>query len=257
MTSFSLLRRTVVGSAFVLLLTGAGHAAEGFVDTFERFDPHRWYVSDGWRNGDHMNCNWSKRDVAIGNGKARLRFIARTVAVRENTCAEIQTRDRFGFGTYETRLRTPVGSGVIAAFFTYMGVPRDEQHNEIDLEFMLKDPALLQLNTHVDGKGGNEHMVRLDEPADEGFRNYAFIWEPERIVFFVDGQEVHRIEDPKKIPQEPKKIFFSIWGSDTLSAWMGRFEAPAKPLFFEIDRISFTPLGEACPDDATACAPRS
>ena len=235
---------------------GSAWAAEGFVDTFDTFDRERWYVSDGWTNGDHQNCEWSRGEFAVTGGRARLTFAARKTESRAHACAEIQTRKRFGHGTYEARLRTPAGSGLNAAFFTYIGPPADVPHDEIDFEFLLKDTSLLQLNAHVAGVGGNEHMVDLSAPADGAFHDYAFVWEPERIAFFVDGRLVHTIDDPAKVPTRAAKIFFSLWGTDTLTAWMGPFRSPERPLVMEIERVSFTPLGETCPPDASVCGAR-
>lgn len=238
------------------LCSAAANAAEAFVDTFDTFDPVRWYVSDGWSNGDHQNCEWSNREVRVRDGQVHLRFTSRPMPLRRHACAEIQSRARYGYGTYEARLRTPAGSGLNAAFFTYTGKPGNGPHDEVDFEFLLKDPRLLQFNTHVDGKGGNERVVELDQPADRGFRTYAFVWRPESIRFFVDGREMHRVDDPTKVPSRPSKIFFSLWGTDTLTAWMGPFEASMRPRALVVDRVSFTPLGEACPPGASVCAKR-
>lgn len=37
----------------------------GFVEEFETLDEGRWYVSDGWTNGPHQNCTWSRDAVQV------------------------------------------------------------------------------------------------------------------------------------------------------------------------------------------------
>jgi endo-1,3-1,4-beta-glycanase ExoK len=48
------------------------------------------------------------------------------------------------------------------------------------------------------------------------------------------------------IPTNPQRVFFSLWGSDTLTDWMGPFVAPAGPIAMEVDWVAFTAQGEAC-----------
>ncbi|MNL59144.1 Endo-1,3-1,4-beta-glycanase ExoK precursor [compost metagenome] len=51
--------------------------------------------------------------------------------------------------------------------------------------------------------------------------------------------------DPSKIPTNAQKIFFSLWGTDTLSDWMGTFNYKG-PTALQIDRIAFTAPGDKC-----------
>lgn len=233
----------------------ASAMGDAFVEEFDALDPARWYVSDGWNNGDHQNCDWSADRVEVADGALRLSFAPDPTPDRQYRCGELQSRALYGPGTFEVRMRAPAGSGMVAAFFTYGGPPHGPTHDEIDVELLLKDPSGVQFNTYRDGRGGNERVVSLSPPADAGFHDYAFVWEPGRVTFFVDGERRHAIEGPGVVPVEPGKIFLSLWGSDTLRSWLGPFQAPASPLTMEVERVLFTPLGEPCPATATACAP--
>jgi endo-1,3-1,4-beta-glycanase ExoK len=53
------------------------------------------------------------------------------------------------------------------------------------------------------------------------------------------------VTDPSKIPTNPQKIFFSLWGTDTLSNWMGRF-AYTQPATLEVERLAYTAVGAPC-----------
>ncbi|TIV14670.1 MAG: glycosyl hydrolase family protein, partial [Mesorhizobium sp.] len=101
-------------------------SAPSFVDNFSNFSQSRWFVSDGWTNGAHQNCTWSKDLVRLSDGVLSLSFEKRKLKDREFACAEIQTKQRYGYGVYEARMKTGTGSGLNAAFFSYIG-PQDKQ----------------------------------------------------------------------------------------------------------------------------------
>ncbi|MEW9617611.1 glycoside hydrolase family 16 protein [Shinella sp. S4-D37] len=223
---------------------GAGGAS--FVEEFDTLDKTLWYVSDGWNNGAHQNCTWSKDQVAVKDGRLRLSFDAAKAGERDYACGEVQTRKRYGYGTYEVRMKAATGPGLNSAFFTYIGPADKKPHDEIDFEVLGKDTSRVQLNQYVAGKGGNEKLVPLAAPADGGFNDYAFVWQKERLRYYVNGALVHEVTNPAALPDNAQKVFLSLWGSDTLTGWMGRF-AFAGPTTLEVERVAFTAEGDACP----------
>jgi endo-1,3-1,4-beta-glycanase ExoK len=223
----------------------AAAAGESFVEEFERLDTSFWYVSDGWSNGSHQNCTWSKRQVRLQGGKLQLGFEAAKAGEREYACGEIQTRARYGHGTYEVRMKAGKGSGKNSAFFTYIGPTDKKPHDEIDFEVLGKNPRQVQVNQYISAKGGNEKLVDLDAGADETFIDYAFIWEADRLRYFVNGELVKEVTDASKIPPNDQKIFLSFWGSDNLQNWMGPFSYDG-PSAMEVERVAFTAQGDEC-----------
>ncbi|MDO1584178.1 glycoside hydrolase family 16 protein [Rhizobium oryzicola] len=233
----------------LLLLSGSASAQEplgsSFVENFDRLDPSIWYISDGWNNGGHQNCQWSKDAVKVENGRLVLTFQAADVKDRQYACGEIQTLKRFSYGTYEIRMKAATGSGLNSAFFSYIGPTDKKPHDEIDFEVLGKNTAQVQVNQYINGKAGNEKLVPVAGGADKAYNDYAFIWEENRLRFFVNGKLVQDVTDKAKIPTNPQKIFASLWGTDTLKDWMGTF-AYNGPVQMEVDRIAFTKLGESC-----------
>lgn len=227
-------------SAFAQTATGAS-----FVDTFSQLDQKRWYISDGWNNGPHQNCNWAKDQVKVEDGHLVLGFEQRQTKDRSYVCGELQTRERFGFGTYEIRMKAASGSGLNSAFFTYIGPTDKQQHDEIDFEVLGKNTAQVQLNQYVNGKGGNEKLVPVAGGADQAFNDYAFVWEKDRLRYYVNGKLVHEVTDATKIPQTPQKIFASLWGTDTLKDWMGAFSYNG-PVSMQVERIAYTAPDQKC-----------
>lgn len=238
--------------ATMLLFAAAPTAAEplgkgrSFVDEFDRLDKRRWYVSDGWVNGDHQNCLWSADQVWVDGGKLRLSFAGRASRERRYACAEVQSKERYGYGVYEARLKAVAGSGLNTGFFTYIGPAHKEPWHEIDFEILGKDTSTVQLNRFIDGKGGHEKVVALPGAAEEGYHDYAFVWEKGRLRYFVDGDLVQTVSAPEKLPSRAMKIYVTLWASDTLTSWMGAFREPGRPLAASVERVSFTALGEPC-----------
>lgn len=232
-----------------------GANGKSFLDDFDQLDDRIWYVSDGWNNGPHQNCTWSKQQAKVVDGVLQLTFEERKEGERNFACGEIQTRKRFGYGTYEARLQTADGSGLNSAFFTYIGPADKKPHDEIDFEVLGKNTAKVQLNQYVAAKGGNEFLADVPGDANRGFNDYAFVWEKDRLRYYVNGELVHEVTDPAKIPSNAQKIFFSLWGTDTLNDWMGTFSYK-EPVKLQIDRVAFTAAGDECQfAESVACRP--
>ncbi|MDK4701401.1 glycoside hydrolase family 16 protein [Rhizobium sp. CNPSo 4062] len=219
---------------------------QSFVDNFERLDTSRWYISDGWNNGAYQNCTWSRKQVSVKDGTLQLQFTQSKTGDRNYACGEIQTMKRYGYGTYEARYRTAKGPGLNSAFFTYIGPTDKKPHDEIDFEVLGKNPGQVQVNQYISAKGGNEKLVPVAGGADQDFNDYAFVWEKDRLRYYVNGKLVQEVTDPSKIPTNAQKIFFSLWGTDTLSGWMGKFAYSGEPATMEIKRVAFTAAGEKC-----------
>lgn len=249
-TSYAHLRRLTLVTLSLAGIAGNAMAQKGasgssFMDNFDELNTGFWYVSDGWNNGPHQNCTWSKKQVNVVNGVLELTFRDGKAGDRNFVCGEIQTRKRFGYGTYEARIKTADGSGLNSAFFTYIGPADKQPHDEIDFEVLGKNPAKVQINQYISAKGGNEHLADVPGGADQGFNDYAFVWEKNRIRYYVNGELVHEVTDPAKIPTNAQKIFFSLWGTDTLTDWMGVFSY-MEPTKLQVDRVAFTAPGDEC-----------
>ena len=230
-----------------------GASGTSFVENFDTLDTARWYISDGWDNGAHQNCTWSKNQVGVADGSLELTFERKTLGKRDYVCGEIQTRKRFGYGTYEVRMKSAEASGLNSAFFTYIGPTDKQPHDEIDFEVLGKDTSRVQLNQYISAKGGNEKLVNVPGGASSQLNDYAFVWEKDRLRYFINGRMVHEVTDPAKIPPNAQKIFLSLWGTDTLKDWMGAFSYAA-PSKMQIDRIAFTAAGDACQfKESVAC----
>jgi len=219
-----------------------GMDQDGFVEDFTTLDRDRWFVSDGWSNGPHQSCQWSARAVNIQGGVLRLSLDRESSSSDDYICAEIQSEERFGYGAFEAVVRIPFASGTNSNFFTFIGPPQNQPHNEIDFEFIARTGPTLQTNTYVEGTGGNEALTPVADPDD--WHEIAFIWEPDRLRWFLDGILIRDV-DRDKVPDLPQKIYLSTWSTTVLTDWLGPFQWDG-PLVFQVDRVSYTPLGAEC-----------
>ena len=228
-----------------------------FVEHFARLDPNLWYISDGWSNGPQQNCTWSKSALAIDkSGGLDLKYIPPGKAGDKALCAEVQTKKWFRYGTFEARMKSAPGSGLNAAFFSFTGAIHKQPHDEIDFERLTRAPNLVWLNRYVSGNDfGDGQYYHFAPASDDDYHNYAFIWAPDSLKWYVDGVLVRK--ETAHVPTHPMKIYFSHWGSDTLKNWMGPFKQPTAPVVMNVTRFAYTPLGQRCvfPESVTCNLP--
>ncbi len=220
--------------------------AQGFFEDFSGgLDRDRWYVSDGWTNGDWQDCEWSGRAVQVRDGLLTLFHIPAQDA-RPALCGEVQTNAFLQHGTFEARIRTPRASGLNASVFTYVGPVHGAPHDEIDIEILTRDPGVMTMNTYVAGQPHGGGTVPSAAPFDDGFRTVVFRWAPDGITWFLDGHKVHRTAPDSPLPDHAQKLYMSFWSTTTLTDWMGRQGPRDGPLGYEIDWVAFTPLQASC-----------
>jgi endo-1,3-1,4-beta-glycanase ExoK len=235
-----------------LVAAAAGAAAQeperGFVDRFAGLDLKRWYISHGWANGPHQNCTWTESNLKFGN-LVELSLTDTPSKDRPFTCAELQSNAYYGYGTYEVRARTAAGKGLVSAFFSYTGPPHGHPHDEIDFEFLGKEPGEVFLNYFVNGKSHSE-TAKLGFDATTGMHDYAFEWLPDSLRWFAGGRLIREVKasDGKPLPTTPQKIYISIWNGTgwDQEAWLGPFSYPGRPLKATFEYIAFTPAGAPC-----------
>jgi endo-1,3-1,4-beta-glycanase ExoK len=227
--------------------TGASTERQGgaFVDRFDHLNTAAWYVSDGWSNGSHQGCTWSKTKVRAESGHLLLTLGRIPSGAPTFQCGEIQSLAFYGHGTFEVRMRAARGSGVNSAFFTYVGPTHGRPHDEIDFEVLGRNTREVQLNTYVAGKAGGGQMVPNGADSADEFVDYAFQWTPDKVSWFVNGKLAHEVSG-ERVPTHATKIYLSIWSGQGLDDWLGHFNEPHEPLKMIVEYVAFTALGQPC-----------
>jgi endo-1,3-1,4-beta-glycanase ExoK len=217
-----------------------------FFDELNRIDLKRWYISNGWVNGNHQGCTWSADQVRIARGRLQLRLTKARNALREYKCAEIRTHAKLGYGLYEARMRTAAGAGLNTAMFTYSGPPLTKVHDELDFEFLGRSPGQVQTNFWVNKVGGNEVNVPVPGGAASAFNNYAIDWSPAGIKWYINGRLV-RSESGASLPVTPGQFFLSLWsGAANMSSWLGTLSPTTRSVVAEVEWVGYSEPGTKC-----------
>ena len=223
-------------------LSQAQAAPLPFFKQYPHIDMKRWYISDGWSNGDYMACEWRADAITVQNHALLFTLSDQGGNIRPYGCGEMHTRSASGYGSYEARLRAASGFGLNTAFFTFTGPAiGGTAHDEIDFEFLGKDSRTVQLNYFVNGKAYGGNTIKLDFDASKEFHDYRFDWRADKITWYIDGKPVYETPKGAVIPSHPGYIYMSLWaGSEIEDSWLGAFSYRA-PVTAEFASVKYTP----------------
>lgn len=193
---------------------------------YPKIDTNRWYVANGWTNGPVQGCEWRAEAVSAKDKSVVLTLSDKGGKVSKISCGELQSTAKFGYGTFTASLRAAAGSGLNTGFFTYTGPPQGSPaHDEIDFEFLGKDTTKVQLNYYINGKSQGAYLADLGFDASKDFHEYAYVWQPDKIRWYIDKKLVHETADGVPIPTHPGKIHLTLWsGTPAVNGWLGPFE---------------------------------
>ena len=114
----------------------------------------------------------------------------------EYTSARLLTKNRFevAYGRIEARIKVPKGAGLWPAFWM-LGTDIDQvswpQTGEIDImEFVGRVPNEVFGTLHGPGYSGGQSYgdtYDLGKPVSDGYHVFAVDWQPDRIVWYIDG----------------------------------------------------------------------
>lgn len=218
--------------------TDNGSAYADFVNGM----PEGWECADGWTNGSMFNVTWRKDNVTFNDGKMQL-IIDKDLLETDGipyAGGEFRSTEFYGYGRYEVSVKAIKNDGVVSSFFTYTGPSDGNPWDEIDIEILGKDTTKVQFNYFTDSQGNHEYMHDLGFDASEDFHTYAFEWHKDKIIWFVDGEEVYRAEE--NIPVTESKIMMNTWCGTGVDSWLKAFDDKNMPLTAEYEWIKFTPF---------------
>lgn len=158
--------------------------------------------------------------------------------------AEYRTIESFQYGRFEVRYKPPMGTGILATFFTYHDFTTSSADwNEVDIEILGRYQNDIQFTTITPYQKIHESHSFLNFNPAQDFHEYAFEWTPDYVAWFVDGLEYYRqTGDHIATLVHGQKIMANIWANDqgtAIGGWTGHWDPDILPVFAYYDWISY------------------
>ena len=207
-----------------------------FDDEFEgtAIDTTKWNITgpNFWDKKSH----WSKDNLLIGNGVVKMHYEKKTGPHNDEPAGKVSDYasgylDTYGkwtqkYGYFETRVKLPTAPGLWPAFWLMpdRGVEAGEQWKRQDtakgaMEFDVLEqltrwgPYRFNIAMHWDGYQKSHKQTGSDkiyfQPDKDGFVTVGLLWTPAQAVYYVNGGEVLRWEDPR-ISQVQSNMMFTL-----------------------------------------------
>lgn len=168
----------------------------------EEFDSQLDLSAWSYRTGTRLGSENRSANVTVSDGL--LHIACRVEPDGTRTCGGIITRDLFGYGYYETKVRLYTsGCGVHTSFWSMGGTgtsllrARQNTVFEIDgFEFDSDTPELIQFNLNYK-VGEKRGLIEKKSVPSVSEREViiGYEWLPDRVNWYMDGNLIHTVTD--------------------------------------------------------------
>ena len=173
-------------------------------DTDGAPDPAKWSYETGgggWGNNE-LQYYTAGDNAEVSGGTLKLRLKLEQRGGRDYTSARMVTAGKASwlYGKFEIRAKLPSGLGTWPAIWmmpqksSYGGWPASGEIDIMEHVGAVQDEVSSSIHTRSYNHtiGTQKTRARMLKGASEGFHTYTLEWLPDRIITYVDGEELFR-----------------------------------------------------------------
>lgn len=203
-----------------------------FSDEFNgsHLDTNTWKIAQGETREQLLSARFPE-NVVVTNGLLRLVTRKEKRGGKDWTSAMIATKKfRQKYGYWESRYRYAPASGLNQAFWMNPGAKDKTRGFEIDVNEG-HYPGDVNATVHQNELPSRSRRFVADYDLSTDFHLYAAEWNEKEVIFYFDGQEIHRVAHTKAKLEAP--VIFST----AVLPWAGPIRESLNGTSMDVDWV--------------------